>query len=80
VLSGARPPEGLTIRIFTITGRRIQEITVPPTDLRVGFNRIWWDGRDRDGDEIANGYYFYKIQVEGEGKVETAIEKMAKVR
>ncbi|MCC6395380.1 MAG: hypothetical protein IT282_00055, partial [Bacteroidetes bacterium] len=80
VLSGARPPEGLTIRIFTITGRRIQEIYVPPTDLRVGFNRIWWDGRDRDGDEIANGYYFYKIQGEGEGKVETAIEKMAKVR
>ncbi len=80
VLTGARAPEDLTIRIFTIAGRRIQELRVPHTDLKVGFNRIHWDGRDSDGDEIANGYYLYQIQVKGEGKVETAVEKLAKVR
>lgn len=80
VLTGTRAPEELIIRIFTIAGRRIQEIRVPHTDLRVGFNRVPWDGRDSDGDEIANGYYLYQVQAKGEGKVESAIEKMAKVR
>ncbi len=80
VLTGARTPEELTIRIFTIAGRRIQEIRVPHVDLRIGFNRVQWDGRDFDGDEIANGYYLYQVQAKGEGKVESAIEKMAKVR
>jgi hypothetical protein len=80
VLTGLRPPEELTIRIFTIAGRRIQEIHVPQSDLNIGFNRIPWDGRDSDGDELANGYYLYQIQIKGEGKTETSVEKMAKVR
>jgi flagellar hook assembly protein FlgD len=26
-----------------------------------GFNALSWDGRDRDGDELANGVYLYKV-------------------
>ncbi|HCV41981.1 MAG TPA: hypothetical protein DGH68_00740 [Bacteroidetes bacterium] len=79
-LTGARPPEELHIRIFTIAGRRVQEITVPQSQLVVGFNRVYWDGRDADGDELANGYYFYQVTIKGEGKTESSIEKLAKIR
>ncbi|MEK9135711.1 MAG: interleukin-like EMT inducer domain-containing protein, partial [Bacteroidota bacterium] len=80
VLSGDKAPEELSIRIFTIAGRRIREIVVPQSQLTVGFNRVYWDGRDSDGDELANGYYFYQVSIKGEGKTETSIEKMAKIR
>ncbi|MEW6511512.1 MAG: C25 family cysteine peptidase [Bacteroidota bacterium] len=80
VLTGARPPDELTIRIFTVAGRRIREILAPGGSLQVGFNRVYWDGRDEDGEEVANGYYFYKIAVKGNDRTETAIGKLAKVR
>ncbi len=80
VLTGRRSPDEVSISIFTISGRRIRDIIVPQGMLQVGFNRVFWDGRDADGDEVANGYYFYKVQVKGEGKIESAIEKMAKIR
>ncbi|MFN0158759.1 MAG: C25 family cysteine peptidase [Bacteroidota bacterium] len=80
-LTGATAPDELTIGIFTVSGRKIREIAVPRSDLQVGFNRVLWDGRDNEGDEIANGYYFYQIVVKGaEGQTETAIEKLVKVR
>jgi hypothetical protein len=80
VITGLHAPEELTIRIFTVTGRKIRQITVSGSELQVGLNRISWDGRDADGDEVANGYYFYQLTARGEGRVETAIEKLAKVR
>ena len=80
ILTGSEAPEELTIRVFTIAGRRIREIVVPHTEMHIGFNRVHWDGRDADGDELANGYYFYQVTVKGSGKTETAIEKLVKLR
>ena len=67
----------VTIKIYTITGRLIREIT----DLaHPGFNKIYWDGRDEAGDILANGVYLYKIIVDdGENRLEK-IEKLAIVR
>ncbi|MCI0699047.1 type IX secretion system sortase PorU [candidate division KSB1 bacterium] len=46
------------IKIFTLSGRLIRTLE----DVgRSGFNQIEWDGRDEDGDELANGVYLYKI-------------------
>jgi hypothetical protein len=80
VLTGSAAPEEVSIRIFTIAGRKIRQITIPAGGAQVGFNRIHWDGRDNDGDEIANGVYFYQVLVAARGKSETAIEKLVKVR
>lgn len=67
----------VTIKIYTVTGRLIQEIE---TVARPGFNKVYWDGRDRDGDILANGVYLYKIIVDdGERKIEK-IEKLAVLR
>ena len=42
---------------------------------------IYWDGRDAEGDPVANGVYFYKLEVRGlQGKSVSRIDRMARVR
>ncbi|MDO9577285.1 MAG: C25 family cysteine peptidase [Candidatus Cloacimonadales bacterium] len=50
----------ITITIYTITGRKIKTIKKPACGA--GYNQIYWNGKDGDGDEIANNTYFYKIK------------------
>ena len=50
------------------------------SSLHIGFNTIPWDGRDEDGDEIANGLYFYKIISKHGDEVKTVTQKLAKVK
>lgn len=79
-LLGSNIPEELYIKIFTVAGRLIKEIQVPISDLQIGFNRIFWDGKDEDGDDIANGVYFYKVITKTNGVTKILTEKMARVR
>jgi hypothetical protein len=79
-LHGQNTPQELKIKVFSVAGRLIKNIAIPPSDLRVGFNKIYWDGRDQDGDEVANGVYFYKIIAINNGVVKTTTEKMARIR
>jgi hypothetical protein len=79
-LRGVNPPEEFKIKVFTIAGRLIREINVPPSSLQIGFNKIYWDGRDQDGDEIANGLYFYKIISKQGDEIKTVTQKLAKVK
>lgn len=72
-LSGEYPPTECKIKIFSVTGRLIKTIN---HFANIGFNKVDWDGRDEDGDYIANGVYFYKLIVEGMNKLETKIEKL----
>jgi hypothetical protein len=72
-LSGNLPPSMSKIKIFTVAGRLIKTIETP---LNIGYNQIFWDGRDADGDYIANGVYFYKLIIEGNSKKETALQKL----
>jgi hypothetical protein len=80
MLTGAEPADEVVIRIFTVAGRKIREIVVPSSGLQIGFNRVYWDGRDSDGDEIANGYYLYQVSVKARGKSDSLIQKLVKVR
>ena len=79
-LRGTLVPDELRIKIFTVAGRLIKEFSVPPNEMQIGFNRHYWDGRDQDGDEIANGLYFYKIIAKHEGEIKTITQKLAKVK
>lgn len=79
-LRGVNPPEEFRIKIFTIAGRLIRELNIPPSSLQIGFNKIYWDGRDEDGDEIANGLYFYKIISKQADEIKTVTQKLAKVK
>ncbi len=73
-------PEEIKIKIFTIAGRLIREIQLFPTDLRYDFNKIYWDGKDQDGDEISNGVYLYKVIMKAGDKTQAVTEKLAVVR
>jgi len=63
-----------------VSGRLLFERTLYPGEVKLGFNRIVWNGLDRDGDELANGVYFYKVSVKLGGMTVEAIEKLAKLR
>jgi len=52
-------PIDVEVRIYTIAGRLIQELDSYGVTDR--FVQIPWDGRDHDGDPIANGVYLYKM-------------------
>jgi len=52
------------VKIFTQAGRLIRHI--PFASSRAGNNfSTTWDGKDEEGDEVANGVYIYKIIAEG---------------
>jgi hypothetical protein len=76
-LAGPVLPEEVSIKIYTVAGRLIHEITAPAI---IGFNKINWDGRDKDGDAIGNGVYLYRVIVKHQEKQVTAISKMVKMR
>lgn len=54
-------PLTISIRVYTLAGRLIH--TIETSSPGEPFVQIPWDGRDRDGDELANGTYLYKLVV-----------------
>ena len=52
-------PIDVKIKVYTIAGRLVKEIESRSIIDR--FVKIDWDGRDEDGDELANGTYLYKL-------------------
>lgn len=65
-LTGTRVPDVFTIRIYTATGKIVKEIHKQELGtLRIGNNitDYYWDGKDNYGDQLANGVYFYKVDI-----------------
>jgi hypothetical protein len=52
------------IRIFTLAGRLIRHIPISLSRAGINFSATW-DGKDQEGDRVANGVYIYKITAEG---------------
>lgn len=74
-----------TLDIFTVDGRRITRYS--PSDVFMdgditapGFHKIRWDGRDRNGEFVSNGVYFYQFTVKIGGKTHKSVGKIAKAR
>jgi hypothetical protein len=79
VVASDSPAEQVTIRIYTVRGRLIREFV--DRNVGPGYMEIVWDGRDRDGETVANGVYYYKMTVvDGAGqKLSPIMGKMAKL-
>lgn len=61
--------ESVRVDIFTVAGRRIR--TLHMDGPLINYVELPWDGRDRSGDVVANGVYFYLFTAKGEtGTVE----------
>lgn len=94
LLKGTDPSvvEDFRIRVYTLTGRVVHEFDLvdDPSNLdggqlRIGWNKLNWDGRDADGDLLANGVYLYKVYLKAEGQTynvnnDTGIEKLVVLR
>ncbi len=57
-------PLDANIRIYTVSGRLIKELN--KTNITDKFVNIDWEGKDSDGDYIANGTYIYKITLKSQ--------------
>lgn len=80
VVTGIQPPEELRIKIYTVGGRLLRNITVSSSMTNLGYNRVYWDGLDEDGDPVANGLYFYKVVAKSAGRSVEAIQRLSKIR
>lgn len=63
-LTGSRAPDQLLIRIMTITGKVVREITADefgPIKIGNNVSQFGWDGTDNYGDRLANGVYLYQV-------------------
>ncbi|VAW47402.1 hypothetical protein MNBD_GAMMA03-1280 [hydrothermal vent metagenome] len=70
-LTGSEIPDGIMIRILTVTGRVVRTITQDEIGpIHIGNNQtdFAWDGRDEFGDQLANGVYLYKVTLEINGE------------
>ena len=73
-------PDEVKIKIYTIAGRLIKEFRLSQEELTTNFNRIFWDGKDEDGDLVGNGVYLYKVIAKKGDQIQTTIQKLAVVR
>lgn len=69
-----------TIEVFTVSGKRIVKLDIPPHARNPGQNAVSWDGRDAVGDEIANGVYLYIIRVSQNGQDTMVRGKLARMK
>ena len=72
-LGGANRTVECRIKIYTVSGRLVKLIN---SNANVGYNNIAWDGRDNEGDYMANGVYFYMLIIDGDVKKESSIQKL----
>jgi len=74
-----KPAESLIVKIYTLTGRLIRELQ---SEATAGFIQLKWDGKDDDGNEVANGVYYGKMIVKSldDEDDQTHILKMMKLK
>lgn len=69
------------IDVFTVGGRIIR--VMDDITGEAGANEVYWDGRDQQGDDLANGVYLYRISataLEYRGRKAEAIGKAVVMR
>ena len=74
-----KPAKSLTVKIYTLTGRLIRKLE---SEAPSGFIQLKWDGKDDDGNEVANGVYYGKMIVKSldDEDDQTHILKMMKLK
>ncbi|MDP4287531.1 MAG: C25 family cysteine peptidase [Bacteroidota bacterium] len=85
----------VSLDIYTVSGRRIRTETFPSNDptrsfgflkggtgvpTSLGYHEVWWDGRDDNGDEVANGVYFYRFGAQTPDASRDITGKFARLR
>ncbi len=64
-------PSQVIMKVYNATGRAVA--TLVDEDLGGGMYSVIWDGRDRDGTEVASGIYFYRITWNGRSETKRMV-------
>jgi hypothetical protein len=94
-IRGIAYAQSVSLDLYTVSGRRIRTLTFPSNDptktfgflkggtgvpTSLGYHEVWWDGRDDDGNEVANGAYLYRLSVNTNGEERQFKGKFARLR
>jgi hypothetical protein len=76
-------PAAVRIRIWTLNGRLVRDLGIISANF--GYNQIFWDGNDFNGEPLPNGVYLFTLTAEfkkGPGEVQrrTIRDKLLVVR
>ncbi len=55
------------IAIYTVGGRRVAMLPFGADRVDAGQGLLTWDGRDGEGDAVANGVYLYRVELDAPG-------------
>jgi serine protease AprX len=69
-LSRSLPGEGLSLRVFDVSGRLIRTLV---NDMKAGSATVLWDGRNDSGDKVTSGVYFVRLFAKGESVTKKAV-------
>jgi len=71
----ALPTDGkVTIKIYNILGQKV--VTLLDEEKPAGYHTVVWNGKDDQGNSVATGVYFYRVEF---GK-QTLVKKMALIK
>lgn len=70
-------PDEVIIRVYTISGRLLKLLKILGSELKMNFNKVFWDCKDEDGDDLANGVYIYKLSMRKGNKIQSSTQKLA---
>jgi flagellar hook assembly protein FlgD len=81
-LTGPTHAREISLKIYTVSGRLVKsfhdfvdDFGRPGTQL--DYHVKTWDGRDKEGNRLANGVYFYKIRAKWESQTVHKTGKLA---
>ncbi|HEX5133569.1 MAG TPA: C25 family cysteine peptidase [Candidatus Krumholzibacteria bacterium] len=68
-----------TVDIYTVSGKRVRRLEIPPSARFPGQNSVFWDGRDGAGEAVANGAYLYVVEIRQRVGSTTTRGKMTRI-
>lgn len=71
-------PTDVMLRMFTVSGRTIYQRV--ERDVMPGYHQWPWDGRDAEGEKLANGVYLFKMVATTAGRSDTFDGRLVKLR
>ena len=64
IVFGLQDPADISISIYDFASRPVRELALKQARSGQGYHYINWDGRDDDGELVANGVYFYRLSTD----------------
>jgi len=69
------------INVYSVSGRHVTTVPVPAGAIVDGMVRIPWNGRDEQGDCLANGVYLYRVELRHlGGTTASGVERLVVMR